>query len=204
MTRAFEAPSRKKKRKKLGRKELRRNWLANRRFEDPPPAPEPDKTTTTTTATTTTASTTTAANISELLDPRRKLSLAEKSRLSILKKSMLKESKDSVTEKPAVLMQVTSGSQTVVMVEPHGSKPPYSEVQRRSQLAMEESPQQLAQVKRLMRAKLLERANGISDLTDNWDEQVCDYIDTALIKSAASIACVAPAAAVACLLLVLG
>ncbi|CAG4978076.1 unnamed protein product [Colias eurytheme] len=111
------------------------------------------------------------------------LSLAEKSRLSILKKVQRKESLNSgsVTTKPPVLMQVTERMQTVVMVEPPGSL-----VQRlRARELSDDSPERVARAKRLMRHKLLSSAKSIHDLTDNWDDTVCEYIDVSLLNRAA-------------------
>ncbi|XP_038216579.1 uncharacterized protein LOC119835682 [Zerene cesonia] len=110
------------------------------------------------------------------------LSLAEKSRLSILKKVQRKESlkSGSGTTKPPVLMQVTERMQTVVMVEPPGSL-----VERlRARELSNDSPGRVAKAKRLMRHKLLSNAKSIHDLTDNWDDMICEYIDVSLLSKA--------------------
>ncbi|CAK1554047.1 unnamed protein product [Leptosia nina] len=109
------------------------------------------------------------------------LSLAEKSRLSILKKAKKKEGamSGSVTTKPPVLMQVTDRMQTLVMVEPPGSQ--LQRMQARE--ISDDSPDRIARAKRLMRHKLLSNAKNIHELTDNWDELVCDYIDVSLLKT---------------------
>ncbi|KAL4704580.1 hypothetical protein ACJJTC_017835 [Scirpophaga incertulas] len=131
----------------------------------------------TTTITTTTLSTTSsnpASNTSNLL------SLAERSRLSILKKALRKEmQRGGSTSKPPVLLQVTRITPTVVIVEP-------MHPHLRAQVS-ENSPSELRNVKRLMRNKLLSNARSVNDLTDNWDDIVCDYIDTSLIKN--GVAC---------------
>ncbi|CAH2035802.1 unnamed protein product, partial [Iphiclides podalirius] len=112
------------------------------------------------------------------------LSLAEKSRLSILKKAMLKESllDKSSTVKPPVLMQVSQQMNTVVMVEP--SKPNVN-MQLMGNLgrSLFDSPARLARAKRLMRRKLVAGARSIQDLTDKWDEMICDYIDVSQLDS---------------------
>ncbi|XP_072931439.1 uncharacterized protein [Epargyreus clarus] len=111
------------------------------------------------------------------------LSLAEKSRLSILKKAQRKENPRNVssTTKPPVLMQVTHKMQTVVVVEP---KP--AAVALRAREVSEDSPARLKRARRLMRHKLVAGARSIHDLTDNWDEMVCDYIDVALLDADAA------------------
>lgn len=109
------------------------------------------------------------------------LSFAEKSRLSILKKSQKKENeKGELSKKPPVLLQVTSKMATIVMVEPHTSADPWM----RARHSLEESPQNLEKVKRLMRHKLVAGAKSIQDLTNNWDDMVCDYIDVSLLDIA--------------------
>ncbi|CAH0716701.1 unnamed protein product, partial [Brenthis ino] len=107
------------------------------------------------------------------------LSLAEKSRLSILRKSLKKESVRNVTwtTKPPVLMQVTPKMQTIVMVEPH------NEIQMRAREIFEDSSERVAKAKKLMRHKLVSGARSIQDLTNNWDEIVCDYIDVSLLEN---------------------
>ncbi|XP_059059914.1 uncharacterized protein LOC131853117 [Achroia grisella] len=148
---------------------------------------EESKTTycTTESATTTTISiTTTTAALSVSTNSSKELSLAEKSRLSILKKAQRKESfKSMTTTKPPVLLQVTKKLPTVVMVEPAGTDVP----SLRAREVMNDSPEHLDKVKRLMRNKLIASAKNIQDLTDNWDDLVCDYIDTSLLENEASL-----------------
>nr|XP_032527696.1 uncharacterized protein LOC116777978 [Danaus plexippus plexippus] len=107
------------------------------------------------------------------------LSLAEQSRLSILKKAQRKESsKNKTTTKPPVLLQVTNKLQTVVMVERIHQEP----VLRARQI-FEDSPERIQRAKELMRRKLLAGARNIHELTDNWDEMICDYIDVSLLDT---------------------
>ncbi|XP_050684198.1 uncharacterized protein LOC126979056 [Leptidea sinapis] len=113
------------------------------------------------------------------------LSLAEKSKLSILKKAQRKEILPNVTitTKPPVLMLVTQRMQTMVMVEP-----PQSKVERlRPREISEDTPERIARAKKLMRHKLLSNAKNIHELINNWDDMVCDYIDVSLLNEAAWI-----------------
>lgn len=55
----------------------------------------------------------------------------------------------------------------------------------RAKLVSNDSPERLDRVKRLMRQKLVSDAKNMKDLTDNWDEMVCDYIDTNLLDAQA-------------------
>ncbi|KAL0902821.1 hypothetical protein ABMA27_000609 [Loxostege sticticalis] len=144
--------------------------------QSPEPRTRPPFTTTTTTEAATTKSTT--PNITN------ELSLAEKSRLSILKKAQRKESLhlDSPTKKPPVLLQVTKKLPTVVMVEPPSSQQPWM----RAREVFNDSPERLEKVKQLMRHKLVANAKNIHELTDNWDDLVCDYIDMSLLDSVSS------------------
>lgn len=136
----------------------------------------PSKTTKSTTLSTTTT-TEKPVNASEL-------SLAEKSRLSILKKDQRKEGQhvDPPTNKPPVLLQVTKQLPTVVMVEPPSSMSPWM----RAREFREDSPQRLEKVKKLMRHKLVAEAKSIHELTDKWDDMVCDYIDMSLLENRAA------------------
>lgn len=104
------------------------------------------------------------------------MSLAEKSRLSILK-SQKKDSVRNTTTKPPVLMQVTQKMQTMVVVEPN------DKVQLRAREVFEDSPDRVANAKKLMRHKLVSGARSIQELTDNWDEMICDYIDVSLLDN---------------------
>uniref|UniRef100_A0A2A4JQZ7 Uncharacterized protein n=1 Tax=Heliothis virescens TaxID=7102 RepID=A0A2A4JQZ7_HELVI len=142
-------------------------------------------TTTTPTTTTTTTKTTRITTVSTTTVNGTALSLAEKSRLSILKKDQRKEGQhiDPPTKKPPVLLQVTKHLPTVVMVEPPTSGVPWMRARELS----EDSPERLDKVKRLMRQKLMSDAKSIRDLTDNWDEMVCDYVDVALLDSAVRV-----------------
>lgn len=161
------------------------------------PFPEPDfeeTTTETTTSTATTSTTTTAASTTTTkseeipIEDIKALSLAEKSRLSILKKAQRKESSrnETTTKKPPVLLQVTNKMQTVIMVEPPTSMEPWV----RAREVAEDTPERLDMVKRLMRHKLVANAKSMQDLTENWDEMVCDYVDLSLLDSAADSHCV--------------
>lgn len=106
-------------------------------------------------------------------------SLAERSRLSILKKAQLKESLGKVTnKKPPVLLQVTSRMPTVVMVLTATGDPWH-----RAREISGDSPETIEKVKRLMRQKLVASAKSIRDLTDNWDDTVCDYIDVGMLDA---------------------
>ncbi|XP_004924933.2 uncharacterized protein LOC101742534 [Bombyx mori] len=137
---------------------------------------------TTTRSSTAAPTTTLTLNMTKSNNSSQELSLAEKSRLSILKKAQRKESIKigSSTKKPPVLLQVTVKIPTVVMVEP-----PSSEViLPRAREFSEDTPERLNRAKHLMRKKLIARAKNIQDLTDNWDEVVCDYIDVALLDCA--------------------
>lgn len=144
--------------------------------QSPEPRTRPPITTTTTTEAAITKSTT--PNITN------ELSLAEKSRLSILKKAQRKESLhlDSPTKKPPVLLQVTKKLPTVVMVEPPSSQQPWM----RAREVFNDSPERLEKVKQLMRHKLVANAKNIHELTDNWDDLVCDYVDMSLLDSVSS------------------
>lgn len=109
------------------------------------------------------------------------LSLAEKSRLSILKKAQLKDGEvdKSITAKPPVLMQVTQKMQTMVMLEPQNKGANLELKGKFGNLVSEDTPERLARAKRIMRRRLVSGARNIHDLTDNWDEMVCDYLDMA-------------------------
>ncbi|XP_013161872.1 PREDICTED: uncharacterized protein LOC106113585 [Papilio xuthus] len=113
-------------------------------------------------------------NISEL-------SLAEKSRLSILKKAQLKDGdvEKSLTAKPPVLLQVSQKMQTMVMLEPQNKAANVELKSKLGNLISEDTPQRLARAKKIMRRRLVAGARNIHDLTDNWDELVCDYLDMA-------------------------
>lgn len=108
------------------------------------------------------------------------LSMAEKSRLSILKKAQKKESAGKEpARKPLVLLQVTTLQiPTVVMVMPQSGDP-----WQRAREVVGDSPATLRKVKRLMRKKFIAQAKNIRDITDNWDETVCDYIDVGMLDS---------------------
>lgn len=97
-----------------------------------------------------------------------------------MKKAMRKEALDggSTTKKPPVLLQVKDKVPTVVMVEP-----PSSEPFLRARAVYADSPARVDAVKRLMRSKLVASAKNIHDLTDNWDDLVCDYVDMALVEN---------------------
>lgn len=149
-------------------------------------------TTTTTAATTTTTTTTTTTESTTLITTEKtenpfnasELSLAEKSRLSILKKDQRKEGQhvEPPTKKPPVLLQVTKHLPTVVMVEPPSSMAPWM----RAREFREDSPERLLKVKKLMRHKLVAEAKNIQELTDKWDDMVCDYIDMSLLENRAA------------------
>ncbi|XP_041986929.1 uncharacterized protein LOC121738760 [Aricia agestis] len=111
------------------------------------------------------------------------LSLAERSRLSILKK-VLKKENSNVTQatKPPILMQVTNNMQTVVLVESNN----LDNDRKKARRVMDDNPETIKRAKHLMRQKLVANARRIEDLTDNWDELVCDYIDVNLLNSASS------------------
>ncbi|CAH0684746.1 unnamed protein product [Chilo suppressalis] len=169
--------------------------LANRRMLQPSttrPSREPTTITRTEAASTTvyilpsTSTTTFAPTVhvkKDMNNNTKELSLAEKSRLSILKKVQRKESGRSElsTKKPPVLLQVTKRLPTVVMVEPPSSQQPWM----RAVEIPEDSPQRLQKVRQLMRQKLLADARNIRDLTDNWDDVVCDYVDMSLLDNKA-------------------
>lgn len=70
---------------------------------------------------------------------------------------------------------------TVVMVEPPTSVHPWLRVRELS----DDTPERLEKVKKMMRHKLVAEAKSIHDLTNNWDDMVCDYIDVALIDGEA-------------------
>ncbi|KAJ8737261.1 hypothetical protein PYW07_000532 [Mythimna separata] len=145
-------------------------------------------TTTPTPTPTSTIPTTTTANATAL-------SLAEKSRLSILKKDQRKKGQhmDAPTLKPPVLLQVTHVLPTVVMVEPPSSAHPWLRMRELS----EDSPERIEKVKKMMRHKLVADAKSIHDLTNNWDEMVCDYVDVALLDAQGQVAARPPLAPVA-------
>ncbi|XP_021194696.2 DNA ligase 1 [Helicoverpa armigera] len=147
--------------------------------------PETTTTTTppTTTTTTTTTSTTSTTSVSTTTVNATALSLAEKSRLSILKKDQRKEGQhvEPHSKKPPVLLQVTRHMPTVVMVEPPSSELPWMRAKELS----EDSPERLEKVKKMMRQKLVADAKSIHDLTDHWDDMVCDYVDVGLLDDAA-------------------
>ncbi|XP_052752665.1 uncharacterized protein LOC113518666 [Galleria mellonella] len=139
--------------------------------------------TSTTTIATITSSIMAMSNLISTTNTSKELSLAEKSKLSILKKAQRKESFKSLsTTKPPVLLQVTRKLPTVVMVEPPETNEPWL----RAREVSDDAPEHLDKVKRLMRKKLIANAKNIQDLTDNWDDLVCDYIDTALLENGAS------------------
>ncbi|KAI5644732.1 hypothetical protein NE865_03078 [Phthorimaea operculella] len=107
------------------------------------------------------------------------MSLAEKSRLSILKKAQRKEMlKESATKKPPVLLQVTDRRHTLVMVEPPTRLPPWRDTAE----IVRDSPENLLRVKRLMRKKLVDNAKDVHELSENWDDLVCEYVDMSLIE----------------------
>lgn len=178
--------------------------LTNRRMMGPAgersslSSAKPRSTTTNATQTTTASTTNTTTQASTTKNETADLSLAEKSRLSILKKAQRKEGMNfHATEKPPVLLQVTSYMPTVVMVEPPSSTVPWL----RSKELEEDSPARIELVKRLMRHKLVAEAKSIHDLTDNWDEMICDYIDMSILDSAATILSPNMHLSVLCLLL---
>ncbi|XP_045783724.1 uncharacterized protein LOC123879884 [Maniola jurtina] len=111
------------------------------------------------------------------------LSLAEKSRLSTLKKSQRKDEVKNVslTSKPPALLQVTRWLQTLVMAEPA------QHVRSRAREVLDDSPERLARAKKLMRQKLFAGTRSVHDITDNWDEMVCDYIDISLLDGSTLI-----------------
>lgn len=147
------------------------------------PHPESPTTETTTPTSTTTMPTTTTTT--EVPTRPRVLSLGEKSRLSILKKAERKEDvrNGTGTKKPPVLLQVTDRMQTLVMVEPPTSMEPWF----RAREVEEETPERIEKVKKMMRQRLVANAKNIRDLTDNWDEMVCDYVDLKLLDNDATI-----------------
>lgn len=124
---------------------------------------------------TTVVTTTTASKIVQ--DKDSKLSLAQKSKLSILKSLKKESSINQTTTKPPVLLQVTKKTYTVVMVEPPTAPNPMLGVR----LVSNDSPGMLERVKRLMRQKLLSNSKSLRELTENWDSMICDYIDTSLL-----------------------
>ncbi|KAJ8737440.1 hypothetical protein PYW08_000035 [Mythimna loreyi] len=150
------------------------------------PSPRPRTPTATTTSATrrtrtTTPATTTTTTVSTTTVNATALSLAEKSRLSILKKDQRKKGQhmDAPPVKPPVLLQVTHVLPTVVMVEPPSSVHPWLRMRDLS----EDSPERLDKVKKMMRHKLVSEAKDIHDLTNNWDDMVCDYVDVALLDA---------------------
>ncbi|CAH1647927.1 unnamed protein product [Spodoptera littoralis] len=150
----------------------------------PPSTTTPSTTTTTTIRITTTSVITTTAisTAANVYVNNTELSLAEKSRLSILKKDQRKEGLhiDPPTKKPPVLLQVTRYVPTVVMVEPPSSIIPWM----RASEVSDDNPERIIRVKKLMRHKLVSSSKNINELTENWDQQVCDYVDTALLDDA--------------------
>ncbi|XP_069364899.1 uncharacterized protein [Maniola hyperantus] len=143
---------------------------------DLPGTPTRSTTTTETTVFTKTTDVATAPsskNVSNSTD----LSLAEKSRLSILKKSQRKDELKNVslTSKPPVLLQVTKRMHTLVMVEPP------QDVRLRAREVVDDSPERIARAKKLMRRKLLAGARSVHDIAEHWDDVVCDYIEVALL-----------------------
>ncbi|XP_063634119.1 uncharacterized protein LOC134804799 [Cydia splendana] len=120
------------------------------------------------------------ANITQFVNMTKQLSIAEMSQLSIMKKAQRRDSaKDEMLkDKPPVLLQVTERLQTVVMVEP---PPVTQEPWLRARDIAEDSPERIARVKRFMRNKLVANARNISELMENWDDTVCDYVDIALL-----------------------
>lgn len=91
--------------------------------------------------------------------------------------------KDMLSQKPPVLLQVTNKMLTVVVVEPPTSAVPWM----RASILVHDTPERLERAKMLMRNKLVARARNIQELTDNWDEVICDYIDTSLLDSVPQI-----------------
>ncbi|XP_063373313.1 uncharacterized protein LOC134661256 [Cydia amplana] len=126
------------------------------------------------------------ANITAFVNMSKQLSLAEMSQLSIMKKAQRRDSvKDEILkDKPPVLLQVTERLQTVVMVEP---PPVTQEPWLRARDIAEESPERIAKVKRFMRNKLVANARNISELMENWDDTVCDYVDIALLDESGAV-----------------
>lgn len=133
----------------------------------------------------TTTETSTISQTPYYKTPRKELSLAEKSRLSIMKKSQKKEgSKNLDTKKPPVLMQVTANNMnTLVILEQQRAMIPGEEGIPRSREVSDDNPETLSRVKKLMRFKLVKNAKNINELIDNWDEMVCDYIDVSLLAN---------------------
>lgn len=111
------------------------------------------------------------------------MSLAEKSRLSILRKSQKKESsRDESKTKPPVLLQVADRMHTVVMVEPKKADDPWLKAYGNE----EDSAETIAQVKRIMKRRLIANAKSVRDLTDNWDDIICEYVDVSQLKAVVS------------------
>ncbi|XP_048004406.1 uncharacterized protein LOC125240544 isoform X3 [Leguminivora glycinivorella] len=117
---------------------------------------------------------------------KHQLSLAEMSQLSIMKKAQRRDSvKDEMLkDKPPVLLQVTERLQTVVMVEP---PPSTLEPWLRARDIAEDSPERIAKVKRFMRNKLVANARNISELMENWDDTVCDYVDISMLDDSGAV-----------------
>lgn len=148
---------------------------------------------TTTLTTTTTMTTTTPTEQIRITETAslKELSMAEKSRLSIMKKAQKKEfAKVEETKNPPVLMKVTQRDMnTVVMVEPaqralpdvpgHENSEPNVEI-------FDDSPEIIRKVKNLMRQNFIKSARSLNDITDNWDDTVCDYIDVSLLTESSS------------------
>lgn len=108
-----------------------------------------------------------------------KLSLAQKSKLSILKSLKKESGVNQSTTKPPVLLQVTKKTYTVIMVEPPTTPNP---LLLGARLVSNDSPGMQEKVKRLMRQKLLANSKNLRELTENWDSMICDYIDTSLLR----------------------
>lgn len=146
------------------------------------------KTSSSTEAATAIVTDTTPTLIAQATDEPRELSIAEKSRLSILKKSQKKDSlKDMSMTKPAVLRQVTlattgpggrrAGAGMVNAAMPCSTQR-FALVE---QQAESDSPELLSRVKSIMRQRLVARARSLRELTDDWDAVVCEYVDDALL-----------------------
>ncbi|XP_053624615.1 uncharacterized protein LOC128683236 [Plodia interpunctella] len=141
------------------------------------------RTTTTTTTPTKTTVVTTSSEPTLTPGAGDELSLAEKSRLSILKKVGQKERQKGgpLTTKPPVLLQVTNNLPTVVLVEKTTSGDPWL----RAREVQDESPENLSRVRALMRSKLVANAKDIRELAEDWDQMVCDYVDVGLLENKA-------------------
>lgn len=123
-----------------------------------------------------------------LVQQTSEMSMAEKSRLSILRKSKKKDRlKEFSTKKPPVLLKVTSKINTVVMLESVEHSTSDSEELPSALEVSNDSKETLNTVKKLMRTKLVKNAKSMNDLIDNWDEMICDYIDVNLLKNEAFV-----------------